>query len=45
MKKIKNDQYRRVRGGTTKLVNVVSSACGKKVITYQKDGPGQLIRC
>ncbi len=45
MIKLKSDQYRRVRGGTAEMIDVVCSACGKRVILYQKDGPGQLLRC
>ena len=45
MVKLKNDRHRRVRGGSAELIDVVCSACSKRVILYQKDGPGQLLRC
>jgi hypothetical protein len=45
MIKLKKDQHRRIRGGSAELIDVICSACGKKVILYQKDGSGQLLRC
>ena len=45
MIKFKKDHYRRVRGGSTQLFDIICSKCGNRVILYQKDGPGQLLRC
>ncbi len=42
--KIKKDNYRRVRGGTTKVVELACSNCGFRVMVYQKDGVGRLRR-
>ena len=43
--KLKRDSYRAERGGKAKLIDVICSACGAKVLLYQKDGPGWLKRC
>lgn len=44
--KFKNDRYRKVRGGKTKLIDIYCSACGTLVLVYQKDLPlGALKRC
>lgn len=42
---MKNDQYRRTRGGTAEMIDVVCSHCGGRVLHYQKDGSGNLLRC
>lgn len=42
---IKRDRYLRVRGGKTRILDIFCSACNTLVLTYQKDGPGQLLRC
>ena len=39
------DKYLNARRGTAKIVNVSCINCGKKLFTYQKDGPGWLKRC
>ena len=41
---LKNDKYRRVRGGYSRLLGINCSKCGKHVCYYQKDGPGILKR-
>ena len=42
---IKIDKYLEARGGTAHMVNVNCAKCGKKILFYQKDGPGWLKRC
>ena len=43
--KLIKDKYSRARGGKSKLAYVTCVKCGKKVLLYQKDGPGWLKRC
>ena len=42
---MKNDQYRRARGGTAQMIDVNCTTCGGRVLHYQKDGAGGLLRC
>lgn len=42
---MKKDQYLRVRGGKAKILGIYCAQCGAWVLRYQKDGPGQLLRC
>ncbi len=42
--KIKKDNYRRVRGGSSKFLNISCSQCGAFIALYQKDGIGSLKR-
>ena len=42
--KLKNDKYRRTRGGYSRLLAVSCRKCGSTVCSYQKDGPGNLRR-
>lgn len=44
MIKFKKDKYRAKRGGSAKLVDLICTTCGSKVLLYQKDGPGWLKR-
>ena len=44
MYKIKNDQYKRSRGGKSTVLDVCCGACGSHISYYQKDGPGLLKR-
>ena len=44
-KKLKNDRYRKIRGGKAFVVKVCCGKCGERVLTYQKDGDGPLKRC
>lgn len=46
MKKVsfKKDKYRESRGGYSRFLNISCHHCGKKILTYQKDGPGDLKR-
>ncbi len=43
--KMKNDSYRQERGGTAVMLDVSCANCGTKVLLYQKDGRGRLLRC
>lgn len=40
----KNDKYKKVRGGYSRLLNISCEECGKHICDYQKDGPGILRR-
>lgn len=42
--KFKNDKFRRVRGGYSRLLVISCEKCGAEVCKYQKDGPGALRR-
>lgn len=44
MTKLKNDKYRRARGGYSRLLAISCEKCGSAVCRYQKDGPGALRR-
>lgn len=41
---LKNDKYRRVRGGHSRLLDVSCAKCSTHLFYYQKDGPGILKR-
>ncbi|MEK7642196.1 MAG: hypothetical protein AAB392_00145 [Patescibacteria group bacterium] len=40
----KNDKYKKVRGGYSRLLNISCQKCGKHICMYQKDGQGNLRR-
>jgi hypothetical protein len=40
----KNDKYKRVRGGYSRLLAISCEKCGALICQYQKDGPGNLQR-
>ncbi|MFA6973414.1 MAG: hypothetical protein WC238_01565 [Parcubacteria group bacterium] len=42
--KIKNDKYKKSRGGYSRLLEISCEKCGAKICAYQKDGPGNLRR-
>ena len=42
--KFKRDSYAR-RRGTPKMLSIFCSACNNYIMSYQKDGPGPLLRC
>ncbi len=42
--RLKRDKYKSARGGDSKLLNIFCRKCGNLILTYQKDGPGSLIR-
>lgn len=41
---LKNDRYRKDRGGSAKFLNIYCAACNHWLLLYQKDGPGNLLR-
>src|SRR3989344_4579357 len=41
---LKNDKYRKTRGGYSRLLNISCEKCGTNICLYQKDGPGNLRR-
>lgn len=41
---MKNDKYRKVRGGYSRILQLSCAHCGKDFAQYQKDGPGILKR-
>lgn len=45
MPELKNDRYRRERGGKAFFLELSCSRCNTRIMLYQKDGDGQLIRC
>ena len=42
--KIKKDKYKSARGGYSRLLNIKCRRCNTHLLTYQKDGPGNLRR-
>lgn len=42
--KLKNDKYKRARGGYTRLLHISCQKCGSSICQYQKDGAGNLRR-
>ena len=44
MVKMKNDKYRKARGGKAFIIRVFC-LCGAEAVHYQKDGDGMLKRC
>lgn len=45
MYKLKNDRYRKIRGGKAFVVEVCCGKCSSRILIYQKDGDGPLKRC
>jgi phage FluMu protein Com len=41
---LKKDKYREARGGYSRFLEVSCHHCEKVILTYQKDGPGELKR-
>ncbi len=41
---LKNDQYKKNRGGYSRLLEISCEGCGEFLAFYQKDGPGILKR-
>jgi len=41
---LKNDKYRKARGGYSRFLNIFCDSCGKHLALYQKDGKGELKR-
>ncbi|PWU24140.1 hypothetical protein C5B42_00565 [Candidatus Cerribacteria bacterium 'Amazon FNV 2010 28 9'] len=44
MYKLKQDKYRKVRGGCSRFLVIHCSSCSTILMIYQKDGPGILKR-
>ncbi len=42
--KTKKDSYRRSRGGNSFLLDICCANCHERLMIYQKDGPGTLVR-
>ena len=42
--KLKNDRYKKNRGGYSRLLEISCEKCGSLICLYQKDGPGNLRR-
>ena len=42
--KFKNDQFKKSRGGYSRLLDLSCAKCGNHICFYQKDGPGILKR-
>lgn len=42
--RLKQDRYRKARGGWARLLKISCAACGGELLTYQKDGAGPLKR-
>lgn len=42
--RLKNDHFRRSRGGTARFLDLYCGKCRHHLLLYQKDGPGQLLR-
>ncbi len=41
---MKNDKYKKARGGYSRLLDICCEHCGNHICFYQKDGPGPLKR-
>ena len=42
--KLKNDRFKKNRGGYSRLLDISCEGCGRHLCFYQKDGPGMLKR-
>lgn len=43
--KLKKDSFCRSRGGNSEVFEIICACCNEKVMYYQKDGFGRLLRC
>jgi hypothetical protein len=41
---LRNDKYKKARGGWSRLLKISCEKCGELICSYQKDGPGNLRR-
>jgi hypothetical protein len=41
---LKNDKYKKARGGYSRLLSIACEGCNRHLCDYQKDGPGILKR-
>lgn len=42
--KFKKDKFKQARGGYSRLLSISCRKCNSPILTYQKDGPGNLRR-
>lgn len=42
--KLKNDKYKKARGGYSRVLDITCQKCGSSICQYQKDGAGNLRR-
>jgi ribosomal protein S27E len=42
--RLKNDKFRKARGGYSRVLEISCSYCNTKLFNYQKDGPGIIKR-
>lgn len=42
---LKQDKYRKARGGKSLLLDLRCACCNGHLMVYQKDGAGELLRC
>ncbi len=42
--RLKNDKFKKNRGGYSRLLSISCESCGDYICLYQKDGPGNLRR-
>jgi len=42
--KLRRDKFKHARVGNSRLYDIICSNCSHKVLVYQKDGPGNLLR-
>lgn len=42
--KLKNDKYKKSRGGYSRILDIKCAKCGVHICFYQKDGPGIIKR-
>lgn len=40
----KNDKYKKIRGGYSRMLSIYCEKCNEHICDYQKDGPGNLRR-
>lgn len=40
MFKLKQDKYRKARGGWSRFITIYCNSCNTPILLYQKDGPG-----
>jgi hypothetical protein len=42
--KIKRDKFKHARTGNSRFYDIICYKCSHKILVYQKDGPGDLLR-
>jgi hypothetical protein len=43
--RIKKDRFRQNRGSSSQMLKISCAQCNHTLLIYQKDGPGELLRC